>query len=106
MHACKLMHAYVHVDSWVTPTDCSPPGSMKFSRQKYWSGLSFPTPGNLPNPGIKPESLVSPALAGGFFITEPPGKPILQIQQYKTDRPSFWMGRPEGNKVSYCVVLG
>ena len=42
---------------------------MQFSRQEYWSGLPFPTPGDLPNPGIEPKSLVSPALAGGFFIT-------------------------------------
>ena len=50
---------------------------MGFSRQEYWSGLSFPFPGNLPNPEIKPESLKSPALAGGFFTTEPPDKPWL-----------------------------
>ena len=47
-----------------------------FSRQEYWSGLPIPSPGNLPNPGIKPESSVAPALAGGFFTTEPPGKPL------------------------------
>ena len=41
--------------------------SMGFSRQKYWSGLPFPSPGDLPNPGIEPESLMSPALAGRFF---------------------------------------
>ena len=46
---------------------------MEFSRQEYWSGLPFP-PGDLPDPGIEPMSLVSPALAGGFFTTEPPGK--------------------------------
>ena len=38
-------------------------------------GLPFPTPGHLPDPGIKPESLASPAVAGGFFTTETPGKP-------------------------------
>ena len=43
------------------------PLSMGFSRQEYWSGLPFPSPGDLPNPGIKPASPVSPALAGGFF---------------------------------------
>ena len=42
---------------------------MDFSRQEYWSGLSFPPPGDLPNPGIEPLSLVSPALVGGFFTT-------------------------------------
>ena len=45
---------------------------MEFSRQAYWSGLPFPTPGDLPDPGIEPTSLVSPALAGGFFTTVPP----------------------------------
>ena len=44
----------------------------KFSRQEHGNGFPFPAPGDLPDPGIKP---VSPALAGGFFTTEPPGKP-------------------------------
>ena len=48
---------------------------MEFPRQEHWSGLPFPTPRDLRNPGIKPVSLASPALAGGFFTTEPPGKP-------------------------------
>ena len=41
--------------------------SMGFSRQEYWSGLPWPPPGDPPDPGIKPASLMSPALAGGFF---------------------------------------
>ena len=49
--------------------------SMGFSRQEYQSGLSSPSPGDLPDPGIKPAFLASLALAGGFFTTEPPGKP-------------------------------
>ena len=53
---------------------CQAPLSMGFSRQEYWSGLSFLPPGVLPDPGIKPVSLASPVLAGGFFSTEPPGK--------------------------------
>ena len=48
--------------------------SMEFSRQEYWSGLPFPSPGDLPNPGIEPTSLASPALAGRFFTFAPPGK--------------------------------
>ena len=48
---------------------CQAPLSMGFSRQEYWSGLPFPFPGNLPDSGIEPMSLVSPALAGGFFTT-------------------------------------
>ena len=52
------------------------PLSMGFFRQEYWSGLPFPSPGDHPNPGIKPETPVSPALVtGGFSTTEPPGKP-------------------------------
>ena len=47
---------------------------MGFPRQEYWSGLPFPSPGNLPTAGIKP---TSPALAGEFFTTEPPGKPFF-----------------------------
>ena len=43
------------------------PLSMGFSRKEYWHGLLFPTPGDLPNPGIDLESLMSPTLAGGFF---------------------------------------
>ena len=51
------------------------PLSMEYSRQEYWSGLLFLPPWDLPDPGIKPKSLVSPALAGRFFTTIPPGKP-------------------------------
>ena len=53
------------------PTCWSPMGSlsMEFSRQEYWSGLPFPIPGDLLNPGIEPTSVVSPALAGEFFTT-------------------------------------
>ena len=48
------------------------PLSMGFPRQEYWSGLPFPSPGDLPDPGIKPKS---PALAERFFTSEVPGKP-------------------------------
>ena len=49
--------------------------SMELSRQEYWSGLPFPPPWDLPDPGTEP---ASPALAGRFFTTEPPGKPLNQ----------------------------
>ena len=52
------------------------PLSMGFSRQEYWIGLPFPSPGDLLDPGIKPMSLESPTLAGGFFTTVPLGKPL------------------------------
>ena len=50
------------------------PLSMGFSRQEYWSGLPFPSPGDLPNPGIKPGS---PALQADALLSEPPGKPLV-----------------------------
>ena len=53
---------------------CQAPLSMGFPRQEYWSGLPLSSPGDLPDPGIKPGSL---ALAGGFFTTDPPGKPMV-----------------------------
>ena len=48
---------------------------MEFSWPEYWRGLPFPPPEDLPDPGIEPASPVASALAGGFFTTEPPGKP-------------------------------
>ena len=58
------MLSHLGLTLW-NPMDCSLPGSMGFSRQEYWSGLPFPAPGNIPDPGIKP---TSPALHG-FFTT-------------------------------------
>ena len=52
------------------------PQSMGFSRQEYWSVLSCPSPGGLPNTGTEPSSLMSPALAVGSLPSEPPGKPL------------------------------
>ena len=54
---------------------------MEFSRLEYWCGLPFPPPGELPNPGIEPES---PPLAGRFFTTEPSGKPRLPTSTNNT----------------------
>ena len=53
------------------PMDCSPPGSSVHGilQARYWSGLPCPPPGNLPDPGIEPVSLVSPALVDEFFTT-------------------------------------
>ena len=56
------------------------PLSMGFLRQEYWSGLLFPSPGDLPDPGSKP---VSPELAGRFFTAEPPGKPEDSSRGYQ-----------------------
>ena len=81
---CVQVSVYIHHCCLVTqsclvhwePKDCRQqvPLSMGFSRQEYWSGLPFSSPGDLPNPGIEPKSR---ALAGGFFTTEPHGKPTF-----------------------------
>ena len=59
-------------DFFVTPwtVNCQAPLSMGFPRQEYWSGLPFPSPGDRPNPGVKPVYAASPALAGRVFPTE------------------------------------
>ena len=84
---------------------CQAPVSMNFSRQEHWSGLPFPTPGDLPDPGINPES---PASAGRFFTTVPPGKlQRLGLLTCKTKRicgtwgamvqmKGCWLSPPEG----------
>ena len=71
MHAQSLRH----IRLFATPLTVAhqAPLSMEFSRQEYWNGLPFPTPGDLPDPGIELEPPASPTLAGGFFA--PPGKP-------------------------------
>ena len=63
--ACVLGRAQVLATPWTVA--CQAPPSREFSRQEYWSGLPFPTPGDFPHPGIEPAALVSPTLAGGFF---------------------------------------
>ena len=66
---CAQSFSHVWLFSAPWNVACQAPLSMEFSRQEYWSGVSFPTPGDLPDPGIEPTSLTSPALASGFFIT-------------------------------------
>ena len=76
------------------------PRSMGFLRKEYWSGLPFPSPRDVPNSGIKP---TSPALAGGFFITEPPGK-SLSLYKIKPTSPAlaggFFITEPPGKALS------
>ena len=74
-NVCMLRHSS-HVRLFVTlwTVACQAPLFVGFSRQEFWSGLLFPSPEDLPNPGIKPMSLASPALAVGFFTSMPPGK--------------------------------
>ena len=65
------------VSSSLQHLDCSPPGSSVHGifHSEYWSGLPFPSPGDLPDPGMEPAYLVSLALTGGFFTTEPSENP-------------------------------
>ena len=65
MRVCSVLSNSV-VTPWTVARQA--PLSVGFSRQEYWSGLPIPTPGNFPNPGVKPAT-ESPALAGGFFTT-------------------------------------
>ena len=78
MRACVLSH-FNHV--WLCdPMDCSPPGSSVHGilRARILEWVTMPPPGDLPNPGIEPMSLMSPALAGSFFTTAPLGEPTIQ----------------------------
>ena len=76
-----LSHCHVQLFATLWTVALQSPLSMEFSRQEYWSGLAFPIPGDLPNPRIEPASLVSPALAGRFFTTLPPGKPMVERKE-------------------------
>ena len=60
-------HVWLFASLWTVV--CQAPPSMGFSRQEPWSGWLFPPPGDFPHPGVKPASLMSPPLAGGFFTT-------------------------------------
>ena len=71
-----LSHVRLFVTPWTVAYQASP--SMGFSRQEYWSGLPFPSPVDLPDPGIKPGS---PALQADTLMSEPPGKPKCLIAE-------------------------
>ena len=74
LHISVKVKSLSRVRLFVTPWTVAhqAPPSMGFYRQKYWSGLPFPSPGDLPDPGIKPRS---PALRAEALTSEPPGKP-------------------------------
>ena len=67
----RFSHVQLFAILWTVA--CQVPLSMGFSRQEYWSGLSFPSPGDLSDPGIKPESLMSPVFVGRFLIATATG---------------------------------
>jgi len=87
-HAPWITFACVHIGCvWLFAVPwtvaCQAPLPFQFSRLEYWSGLLFSLPGDLLHPGIKSVSLVSPALAGGFFTTESLGKPLFGSKWWK-----------------------
>ena len=69
----SLSRVQLSVTPWTVAHQASP--SMGFSRQEYWNGLPFPSPGDLPDPGMEPGSL---ALEADALTSEPPGKPSLE----------------------------
>ena len=77
--ACMLSHVQLFANPWTV----AHPLFMELSRQECWSGLPFPPPGNLPDPGIKPMSPVSPALAGRFLSLSYLGSPYLSLSFFK-----------------------
>ena len=73
-----LSHVRLFATPWTVAHQAPP--SMEFSRQEYWSGLPFPSPGDLPDPGIEPGS---PTLQADALLSEPPGKPITEMKNWK-----------------------
>ena len=73
---------FSHVQLFASPWTivCQVPLSLEFSRQEYWGGFLFLSPGDLPDPGIEHASLAAPALTGEFFTTAPLGKPAGSVQ--------------------------
>ena len=72
---CAQLLSHVWLSATPRTVACQASLSMEFSRQEYWSGLPFSSPGDLLDPEIEPASLASSALAGGFFTAVPPGDP-------------------------------
>ena len=110
MYMC-MCQSFSHIQLFAVPrtVNCQAPLSIEISRQEYWSGLPFPSPGDLPNPGIEPGS---PTLQADTIPSEPPGKPrtlpviIIQllshVQLFVTPwtvahqaSPSMGLSRPE-----------
>ena len=86
----SLSHVQLFATPWTVAYQA--PLSIGFSRQESWSGLPFPSPGDLPDPGIEPRS---PALQADPLLSEPPGKPLLTVKDllYST-----------GNSTQYSVM--
>ena len=77
---------------------CQTPLSMGFPRHEYWSKWPSPPLGDLPDPGSKLMSSASPALAGGFYITEPPEKPYVQLHF------SYFLTECKRMGMTFCIT--
>ena len=87
----SLSRVRLFVTPWTVAYQASP--SMGFSRQEYWSGLPFPSPGDLPDPGIEPGS---PTLEADALTSEPPGKPI-SLTEYISNKSQWKNGVDKEN---------
>ena len=103
MYANSFSDVWLFATLWTVVHQA--PLSMGFSRQEFWSGLPFPPPGDLPNPGIEP---ASPALAGRFFTTETPGKPKppftwrhFQFWKWLIKRGTMILSRTSGMRIFF-----
>ena len=106
---------------FVTPWTVAHQASLSkgFSRQEYWSGLPLAPPGDLPNPGIEPESLMSPALAGRFFTTSTTWEALILhhilciglARKFVRFLSVRWFGKtwmniiPRRNSKEWCVIM-
>ena len=87
----KKVKSFSHVQLFVSPwtVACQAPPSMGFSRQEYWSGVLFPFPGDLPDPGIEPRS---PTLQVDSLLSEPPGNPWCKYRCNRKPPKNFQNG--------------
>ena len=81
----SLSHVWLFATPWTVAYQAPP--SMVFSRQEYWSGMPFPSPGDLPNPGIEPRS---PALQADALPSEPPEQPIVKTRANRRVSSDHW----------------
>ena len=104
--ACTcVLSCFSRVQLFATPWTVAgqAPPSMGFSRQEYWSGLQFPSPGDLPDPGIEPASATSPALAGRFFTTSAPWeawRTVWRLLKKTKNRATIWPCNPTPGHIS------
>ena len=90
----SLSRVWLFATPWTVAYQASQ--SMEFSRQEYWSGLPFPSPGNLANPGIE---LGSPALQADALLSEPPGKPKIFLWA------TFWWGWGRAARILEWIAI-